>query len=224
MDAFMAISRFSYHQRMMGSMVVVLVLAIALVRWWPTWTASNDTRPFRDRATDRIQIQDIQPTSQSKERNPPPPAPLPPVVVPNDVLVEEEFEIGESRLQVETPEDDQKLQEGADQATAARQPQTGARLLRNVQPNYPDAARDEEVRARIEIEVKIGKTGRVQNVSIRRRWRLPRNGSPQPVSTLDYGLEEAALQAARQSLFRPAQANGHPVSTRKVITFTFGPK
>lgn len=219
----MASSRPSYHQRVMGAIVAVLVLAIVLVRGWPAGVGANAGETFRDRGSERISIQEVQPTSQSEEKNPPPPAPLPPVVVPNEVLVEQDFELGEAELRVETPEDDERLQEGTDRATAARQPDTDARLLRNVQPEYPAAAHDEEVKARIEVEVEIDKNGRVSDAQIRRRWRLSGDGAAQPVPDLEYGLEEAALSAAQRSRFRPARANGHPVPTRKVITFTFGP-
>lgn len=218
----MPTSRLSYYQRVLGAMVVVLTVAVALVRWWPTGTPEPVEGPFRDRGTERITIQEIQPTSQSREKNPPPPAPLTPVVVPNDVLVDQTVEIGETELRVETPEDDEIRQEGTDRATAAREPDVDARLLRNVQPNYPEAARDDEVRARIEVEVKIGVDGRVDDAHVRRRWRLSGDGAEQPVSRLGYGLEAAALTAARRSRFRPARAGGRPVASRTVITFTFG--
>lgn len=216
-------SRSSYYRRVMGALVLVLCLAIALVRWWPANTEAPPDEVFREGDSERIALPDVQPTSQSREQAPPPPAPLPPVVVPNDVLVEQEIEIGESELRVETPEDDETLQEGTDRATASRQPDTGARLLRNVQPNYPRSARDDEVRARIEIDVEIAETGRVQAATIRRRWLLSGHDTLQPVPELGYGLEEAALAAARRALFRPARVDGQPVTTRKTITFTFGP-
>lgn len=215
-------SSLSYYQRVMVAMVAVLALVTALVRWWPVDTDTQVEGPFRDRGTDRISVQEVQPTSQSEEKNPPPPAPLPPVVVPDEVLVKQDIEIGESELEVETPEDDERLQEGADQATAARQPDTDARLLRNVQPDHPAAALDNGVKARVEVEVQITETGQVKDARIRRRWRLSDDGNATPVSNLDYGLEEAALSAARRSLFRPARADGRPVATRKVMTFTFG--
>lgn len=219
----MARPRLSYHLRVTGATAVVLLLAIGLVEWWPTWPASDAPIRYRDRPTERIQVQEITPTSQSQELNPPPPAPLPPIVVPNDVIVKEEVEIGESSLQIETPGEDERLQEGTSSATtAARQPDTDARLLRNVQPNYPAAARKDEVRARIEVEVKVAKTGRVTEATVRRRWLLSEGGSARAVPKLGYGLEEAALVAAQRSLFRPARADGQPVPTRKIITFTFG--
>ena len=212
----------TYHERVMGALVVVLALALLVVRGWPVDTPSPAADLFRDRPDDRIQVRDIRPTSQSQERNPPPPAPLPPVVVPDEVLVKEELEFGDAELRVDTPEDDARLQAGAEQATAARQPDTGARLLKNVQPTYPSAARDDEVRARIQVEVQIGTQGRVQSATVRRRWRLREDGVAEPVDRLGYGLEEAALAAAQRSLFRPATHQGTPVVSRKVLTFTFG--
>jgi hypothetical protein len=212
----------TYRERVMGALVLVLALALLVVRGWPGGGSSAPAELFRDRPDDRIQIREIQPTSQSQEKNPPPPAPLPPVVVPDEVLVKEELDFGESALRVETPEDDARLQDGADRAPTARQPDSGARLLKNVQPTYPAAARDDEVRARIQVEVEIGTTGRVQSATVRRRWRLHEDGSAEPVDQLGYGLEEAALAAAERSLFRPATSGGTPVVSRKVLTFTFG--
>lgn len=212
----------AYYRRVMGSMVLVLACTVAVVRWWPTDGGPDTDGPFRERGTERISVQEVQPTNQSEEKTPPPPAPLPPVVVPNDVLVKQDMEVGDAELRIETTEDDERLQEGTDQATTARQPDTGARLLRNVQPEYPAAARDEAVRARLEVEVEIDENGRVEDAQVRRRWRLSGNGAAEPVPRLEYGLEAAALSAARRSRFRPARADGQRVPTRKVITFTFG--
>lgn len=215
--------RQSYYDRLLGALVGVLLLAIALVQVWPAGSEEPPSR-FRDRPSDPIQVRDVQPTSQSQEQTPPPPAPLPPVVVPDEVLVKDEIDLGEAELQVDDPEDDAELQQGADQTTAARTPDTGARLLRNVQPSYPVAARDDDVRARVEVEVTVGTQGRVQSATVRKRWRLAPNGSPRRVTELGYGLEDAALAAARRSRFRPAQHRGQPVTTRTILTFTFGPE
>jgi len=220
----MSTPRLSYYRRVMGALVVVLLLTIAVVQWWPPPNAPSSPELFRDRPSDLIPLRDIQPTSQSRERKPPPPAPLPPIVVPNDELVEHELEIGASDLRVETAGDDEQLQEGTDRATAGRRPDRDARLFRTVQPNYPAAAREKGIRARIEVEVAITENGRVADAQVRRRWLLSKGTPSQPVSSLGYGLEAAALSAARRTLFRPARANGKRVPTRKVITFTFGPQ
>ena len=204
-------------------MALILAALIILVQSWPA-PSERTPRPFHDRAAERIALQDVQPTSRPEEKQPPPPAPRPPVVVPNDQAITDPPDFGESALQVEVPGPDAEHQEGTDQATAAtRTPDAGARLLRNVQPQYPEAARDAEVQARIEVEVAVNRKGRVTQVWIRNRWRRASDGTFQPVARLGHGLEAAARQAARRSLFRPARANGTPVATRTTLTFTFGP-
>lgn len=213
----------SYRQRLLLSLVVVLVLALALVQGWPVSETGPVDRPFRDRPSDRIQIEEIQPTQQTREQNPPPPAPLPPVVVPNDILITNEWTIGEGTLRVDTPGDDALRQDGSEEpTTASRTPDTGARLLRSVQPRYPEAAREAGVRARIRVAVAVTAKGRVQNATIVERWRISDRGTARPVAQLGYGLDDASLAAARRSLFRPARHNGAPVATRTTLTFRFG--
>lgn len=216
-------SEYRYRRRFLASLAVALGIVIALVRWWPTPRASSSEGPFRQRASERIQTKEIQPTTQSQDLAPPPPAPLPPVVVPNDVPIEEEIEFGESNLAVTDPSDDARLQEGnAEKPTAARQPDTNPRLFRAVQPEYPSAAQKDGVQARIQVAVNVSKTGRVKEAVILKRWRLSSNGRADPVASLEHGLEQAALTAARKSRFRPAQKDGAPVASRTTITFEFG--
>lgn len=215
-------TEYFYRRRLLGSLAAVLVLGIALVRWWPSFESTSNTS-FRDQAPERIQLEEVQPTSQSQELRPPPPAPLPPVVVPNDVLIKEELEFGDAKLAIDDPDDDAEYQEGSAEAPpASRQPDTNARLFRAVQPEYPSAARDNSIRARVQVAVKITEQGQVQEASIQKRWLLSTEGQARPVSKLEYGLEEAALAAARRSLFRPARANGQPVETQTTLTFEFG--
>ena len=212
----------AYRQRLLGTAVVVLSVCLALVHGWPQGGAVSSDLPFSDVGQDVIEIEEIVPTSQSRQKNPPPPAPLPPVVVPNDRIIEFEADLGTSALDVETPGDDAELQDGtADQATASRTPDTGARLLRAVQPDYPSDARDDDVRARVAVEVHVSAAGRVAEAFIKQRWMLV-DGRAVPVESLGYGLEDAALAAARRSLFRPARSNSEPVPTRTTLTFTFG--
>ena len=220
----MSLSSLTYYQRVMGAMVIVLGVLVTLVRWWPAGTGSDASAPFRDRPTSPVQLHEIQPTSQAQEKTPPPPAPLPPIVVPNEVLITEDITFGDGEIEVQMPEDDDKLQQGTAKTTAAQQPDMGARLLKNVQPNYPPSARKDEVRARITVEVQVSETGTVRSASVTGRWRVYEDGSVRPVAELGYGLEEAALTAAQRSLFRPAQAQGRPVATRTTLTFTFGPR
>lgn len=213
----------AYRQRVLLSTAVVLLLAIALVRWWPAVEPSAPKRPFNDRASETIAVKEVQQTSHSAERVPPPPAPAPPVVVPNDVLIKDPVEFEDSKLSLNTDGEDARRQEGtAEAATASRRPDTGARLLRAVQPDYPSDARKRKVRARVVVAVDVTPQGQTENPQIQERLLLRDDGPPRRVGALGHGIEEAALAAARRTLFRPARANGKPVATRTTITFTFG--
>lgn len=210
----------TYRLHILVSTVTVLALAIAFVLFWPHRTTPSTDLPFTDAATDFVEIEEIIPTNQSQDRKPPPPAPLPPVVVPEDVLVEIEFD-GSSHLTVDAPGEDATLQDGAQGPTVAKTSDIGARLFRSVQPTYPERAQKDDVRARVIVEVAVDASGRVTGATVLRCERITSSGSTS-VPSLSYGLEESALDAARRSLFRPAERNGEPVATRTTITFTFG--
>jgi outer membrane biosynthesis protein TonB len=213
----------AYRRRFLLSLATVLGLGVALVHLWPVSSPSTPDGPFGERGAERIQINEVQPTTQAREQAPPPPAPVPPRVVPNNVVIEEEIEFGTSALAVEDPDDDDRLQDGTTQTpTATRTPDTNARLFRAVQPDYPSAARKDGVRARVRVSVQVSETGRVTTATVLKRWRLSDGGQARPVAQLDYGLEEAALVAARRSRFRPAQQNGRPVASQTTLTFEFG--
>lgn len=213
-------TRHLYRLKMMGSMVVVLGLAVLLVTFWPAASGSDSDLPFSDTA-DFVEIDEIQPTSHSQELAPPPPAPLPPVVRPVDEIVETRFDAS-GPLMVDDPGEDARQSDGAAQTVAARLPDVGARLLRAVQPQYPSAAKQSGVKARVVVEVAVNEQGRVTEASVVKRIRISKGGRPRAVGQLGYGIEQAALRAARRSLFRPAEKGGSPVSTRTQLTFTFG--
>jgi len=210
----------AYRLRVLGAAAGVLAVALVLVWAWPQSIDSPSDLPFRDAPTEVVRLQEITPTSQSQKLAPPPPAPLPPIVVAEDVLVEVDFD-GTGPLQIEDPDDDARLQEGTDRPTEAQTTRRGARLLRAVQPRYPESARSDEVRARVVVEVGVDDTGRVTDVAILQRLLATASGM-EDVERLRYGLEESALDAARRSIFRPAETNGRAVATRTTLTFTFG--
>ncbi len=214
-----------YETRILASLSATLLLLIGLVHFWPMEAPSEPAMSLYDaRGDDIIQIEEIQPTSQSMEKRPPPPAPLPPVVYPDDAIVEDEpLEFTDVRLLVEEPGEDAERKEGAADATAAPRPDTNARLLRYVEPDYTQAARKDDVRARVVVEIRVDAQGRVQDATILKRMLLDAEGTPtRTVDALGYGLEEAALSAARRCLFRPARTNGKPVATRTTLTISFG--
>ena len=71
-------------------------------------------------------------------------------------------------------------------------------LVRAVEPRYPDLAREAGVEGTVTVQILVGLDGRVIRAIIAPHGSIPM-------------LDEAALEAARASVFTPALANGKPV-------------
>ena len=188
--------------RVLGGMAVSLLVLVAAVKLWPV---PGDYAPtdivYTTKGPETIQIEEIVQTSQQRQ-TPPPPAPLPPIIVPNDTIIEEEFEldITDSFLPIDTPGLDQRLTPGeplgAPTATAARV-ETGPKPVRITEPEYTRAAKRKRIRAEVVVEVLIDEKGRVEDSKIVERFLLGDDDDPkQPVAQIGYGLEESAINAA----------------------------
>jgi protein TonB len=75
------------------------------------------------------------------------------------------------------------------------------------QPKYPDAARSAGIEGKVRVELTVDESGRVVNVRV--------------VQGLGYGLDEAAVTAARQASFEPALRCGKPTSATFTIAMRF---
>jgi protein TonB len=81
-------------------------------------------------------------------------------------------------------------------------------VITKVKPNYPAAARNLNASGRVEVKVVISETGRViEAVAI--------SGHT--------ALRSAAVDAARQWVYKPATRDGVPVKTDSIVPFTFSP-
>ena len=99
----------------------------------------------------------------------------------------------------------------------------GPQIVRIIQPEYPRAARGKDVRATIVVNVWIDEQGVVREAAVVQSYLLGEDASDkQPVPEVGYGLEEAAVEAAKQWLFRPAYQNGQPIPSNHAVTFNFG--
>jgi TonB family protein len=107
---------------------------------------------------------------------------------------------------------------GARLASGQREPGTEAALIsvspeiantylvQRVEPNYPDAARQQHIQGPVVLDAVVGKDGIVREVT---------------VISGDFHLTAAAVNAVRQWRFKPYQANGSPVDFRTQITLNF---
>jgi TonB family protein len=78
--------------------------------------------------------------------------------------------------------------------------------LKKVTPDYPPEAKEAGVSGKVEVEVTISEEGRViEAIAI---------SGPEL-------LREAAVQAAKEWVFKPTKADGVPVKVRGILTFNF---
>src|ERR1700722_11124777 len=99
-------------------------------------------------------------------------------------------------------------------ATAARSddcadPPAKPKLLSRPSPTYTDAARAAGISGKVRVEITIDEGGRVVSVRL--------------LQGLGYGLDEAALAAARAMTFEAAVRCGKPASATFKIGFNFSP-
>lgn len=76
-------------------------------------------------------------------------------------------------------------------------PANAPRVLRRVNPHYPNAARKAGIQGSVSLEVLIDASGKVKEAKV--------------VDPLPYGLDKAALEAVRQWEFEPVVVDGTPV-------------
>lgn len=210
----------------MAGMAVSLLVLVTAVKLWPV---PADYAPtdivYTTKGPETILVEEIVQTSQRRQI-PPPPAPLPPVIVPNDEIIEEvELEFTDSFLPVDEPGLEQELTPGDPIGAQPKQArvETAPKPVRIVEPEYTRAAKRKKIRAEVVIEVLIDEKGRVEESKIIERFLLGDDDDPKrPVTQLGYGLEEAAISAATRWLFRPARQNGTPVRSQHELTFKFG--
>ena len=81
-----------------------------------------------------------------------------------------------------------------------------SRVLRRVEPQYPEAAREQNVQGVVVLEVHMGTDGGVQDVQVVSGPRL---------------LTQAAIDAVKQWKFKPQVVNGIPVEMQTRITLNF---
>lgn len=209
-----------YRIVVLSTTVLALLVIIALVRWWPVDGTSPEPALVEAGAQEQIQVDEIRPTRQSTDLRPPPPAPLPPILVADDVIIEQdELDLTERFLPIEEP----GLAAPAAPAGETAMVYEGPKPIRVVEPEYTRAAHRRRVRAEVVVGVRVDERGRVSEAWVMKRLLLGDDDEgPREVESLGYGLEEAAMAAAERCLFRPARRNGQAVESETTLGFGFG--
>jgi len=75
-----------------------------------------------------------------------------------------------------------------------------------VKPDYPEFARDAQIQGTVLLHVLVGKDGRVKNVKVKKSIT---------------GLDDAAIKAIKQWVFKPALSNNKPVAVWVEVPMNF---
>ena len=209
---------------MLAALAAALALVWGLLRFWPVPNEQHAQAPVYATEGELIELTEITPTQQVGSQTPPPPAPLPPVVMPRSMVLEDvDIRFEDFTLTLERTELPDASPPGTDASQAPPQVDIGPRPVRFVEPEYTAAARKDGVRARVVVRVRVNAVGEVQKAEVIERYLLRSDASIRKlVAHLGHGLEEAALSAARRWLFRPARQNGEAVASYTTLTFSFG--
>lgn len=102
-------------------------------------------------------------------------------------------------------------------------------VVHEVKADYPAAALEDRIEARVELEIDITEKGTVEDIQLLKTvqkpevrrpemtWPEPKRPSPLP----DYGFGAAAIHALRDMQFSPAEAGGNPIRVRISYSYDF---
>jgi len=79
-------------------------------------------------------------------------------------------------------------------------------VLHRVEPEYPEAARQQQMQGPVVLDVRIGRDGSVQDVNVVSGHRV---------------LADAAIAAVKQWRFKPRVLKGQPVEMQTRVTLNF---
>ncbi|MCY3594077.1 MAG: energy transducer TonB [Rhodothermaceae bacterium] len=210
-----------YTLRLLASILVAQVLVLLCIKLWPLpLTPGPLDITYSD--PEAIQMEEIVTTRQTRLA-PPPPPPLPPVIRPEDIILEEDLTLDFNPLTVTGPPMDEIPAEPEGIRSTGIAASEPPKPIRIVTPEYPRSAQRRKIRAEVVITLVVDQRGEVRSPQVLERYLLDEKENTRTlVDELGYGLEEAAINAAMRSLFRPARKEGVVVASNHKLTFKFG--
>lgn len=215
-----------YRLKVQVSIIIAELLALSFFLLWPVPPQKETDKEisFSDEA---INLEAPVITRQMSSPPPPPKPNVPPEPVPNDEVIEEEIEITELNLPdaIEYSESESTgvMNSNDDSLSIVSNPQTPPSVVKIVEAVMPEAAKRNNIRAEIWVNMVVDRQGNVDEANISRIGKYdPQKEAYVSVDKIGHGLAEATIQAALQWKFRPAKQNGKKVRAETTQIFTFG--
>lgn len=210
-----------HAQRYMIALIGSLMIILACLKLWPV--SPPEKVEFQDFSSNEEILIDNAIITQQADSPPPPPKPMVPVPVPNDEIIPEEIEFPD--IEDFSPEESLTELPGRGETSGKAQlvgdPQTAPMLLKIVEPTVPQAVKDRNIKAQIDVTFLVGADGTVEDAFIS-EIRLFEGDTYRVVEQIGYGLLEATVEAALKWRFTPARQDGEPVRTYVENSFNIG--
>lgn len=204
----------SYRNLVLGCLVIILVLMIVIVRFWPV-SEYTPTLNFEIAEQEMVFLDEIAVTRQQSAPAPPP-RPEIPVPVPNDEIIDYEIELDVELDLTKLPplEPGTGAGESGESARIVGNPQTAPSVVRIVEASAREFVPD-EYRGKLEIIVNflVDGNGDVEEAQIMEIRLYNERGGYESLSSVQNELMEAVINAAMQWRFRPARDDGETVKT-----------
>lgn len=210
-----------HAQRFMIALIGSLMIILAFFKLWPV--SPPEKAEFQEFYADEEILIDNTIITQQADSPPPPPKPMIPIPVPNDEIIPEDIEFPDID---DIPADQSTSEmpgrgETSGKAQLVGDPQTPPMLLKIVEPTIPQAVKDQNIKAQIDVTFLVGADGTVEDAFIS-EIRLYEGDSFTVVNQIGYGLLEATIEAALKWRFSPARQEGKPVRTYVENSFNIG--
>lgn len=211
----------AYFFRIQIAVICCLILFILLFRYWPVGDGEN--RLMIDSLNeDRILMPEfIETRQQPTVERVAPVVPRPEVTVPDEEIVDVEFDLELTVDDTGTDFGPIPLPEGPGEIV--EQPDRPPNVRRIVEPVTPEQARRDGVQVEVIVRYIVSENGEVEEAFIEEmRMYNRQTGRFETVTDTEYGFREITLRAAEQWLFHPAIYQDRPVRSTARHRFTFG--
>ncbi len=84
---------------------------------------------------------------------------------------------------------------------------TGPTVISRIEPSYTQEAKDAKIQGTVAVGLEVNAEGKAQNLYI--------------IRSLDKGLDESAIAAIQQWVFKPGEKDGKPVTVTATIEVNF---
>ncbi len=193
------------------SLIASLVILIVAFKFFP------DLKPEKvliQAPQELFKVEDVQQTKQ-ENRPPPPPKPPIPIEAPSEDVLQD-IDIGSTELDVNQevappppPKEEKKTDEEPQYFVAVEEMPEPIGGIAAIQSKivYPEIAKRAGIEGKVYVKAYVDEKGNVTKAEV--------------VKGLGAGLDEAAVQAVKETKFKPGKQRGKPVKVQVMIPIVF---